>query len=50
MIEGPEVAKWILEHFGTDVLDVTAVDRALLEKRSLATRLIDRIAAFWARL
>ncbi len=50
VIEGPEVAKWILEHFGTNVLDVTAVDRALLEKRSLATRLIDRIAAFWARL
>jgi cardiolipin synthase len=50
VIEGHEVAKWILDHFGTNVLDVRPIDRAFLERRSLLTRWIDRAAAVWARL
>ena len=47
---GTEVSKWILEHFGTDVLDVTPIDRELLARRPFWTRWLDRAAAFWARL
>ena len=50
VIEGPETAEWILEHFGTNVLDVRSIDRAFLERRSLFTRWIDRAAAAWARI
>ncbi|MAG31280.1 MAG: hypothetical protein CL908_10385 [Deltaproteobacteria bacterium] len=50
VFEGTEVAKWILEHFGTDVFDVTPVDRAMLDSRTPWMRWIDRAAAFWARL
>ena len=50
VIEGHEAAKWILDHFGTNVLDVRPIDRAFLERRSLLTRWIDRAAAVWARL
>jgi cardiolipin synthase len=50
VIEGHEAAKWILDHFGTDILDVSPIDRALLERRWLLTRWIDRAAAIWARL
>jgi len=50
VIEGPETAEWILEHFGTNVLDVRSIDRAFLERRSLLTRWIDRVAAAWARI
>lgn len=50
VVEGEQAAKWILDHFGTDVLDVSPIDRALLAQRSFGTRLLDRIAAFWARL
>jgi cardiolipin synthase len=50
VIEGEEAAKWIRDHFGTDVLDVSPIDRALIDRRSLGTRLVDRIAAFLARL
>ncbi len=49
VIEGHETAKWILDHFGTDVLDVRAIDRAYLDRRSLLMRWIDRAAAVWAR-
>jgi len=50
VIEGDETAKWILDHFGTNVLDVRPIDRAFLERRSLLTRWIDRAAAAWARV
>jgi cardiolipin synthase len=50
VIEGHDAAKWILDHFGTDVLDVSPIDQALLERRSLLSRWIDRAAAVWARL
>lgn len=50
VIEGGEATKWIIDHFGTDVMDVSPIDQALLERRSLVTRWIDRAAAFWARL
>ena len=50
MIQGREATKWILDHFGTDVLDVSAIDQAMLERRSLLTRWIDRAAAVLARL
>lgn len=50
VIEGHAEAKWILEHFGTDILDVCPIDRAVLERRSFLTRWIDKAAAIWARL
>jgi len=50
VIEGRPAAKWILDHFGTDVLDVRPIDRAYLDRRSPITRWIDRLAAAWARL
>ncbi len=50
VIEGPEAADWIHEHFGPDVLDVTPIDRASLDRRSFWTRGVDRAAAIWARL
>jgi cardiolipin synthase A/B len=50
VFEGPNVGKWIHQHFGTDVLDVTPIDQDLLARRSLWTRGIDRIAAVWAKL
>jgi cardiolipin synthase len=50
VFEGAEVANWILAHFGTDVLDVTPIDQALLSRRPIWTRWIDRAAALWARL
>jgi cardiolipin synthase len=49
VIEGQETAKWILDHFGTNVHDVRVIDRAYLERRSLLMRWIDRAAAVWAR-
>jgi hypothetical protein len=49
VIESHETAKWILDHFGTNVHDVRAIDRAYLERRSLLMRWIDRAAAVWAR-
>jgi cardiolipin synthase len=50
VIEGHAAAKWILDHFGTDIHDVSPIDQALLERRSLLSRWIDRAAAVWARL
>ena len=50
VIAGHAEAKWILENFGTDVLDVCAIDSAVLERRSFVTRWIDKAAAIWARL
>ena len=49
VIEGHQAARWILDHFGTNVLDVREIDAAFLERRSLFTRWIDRAAAAWAR-
>jgi cardiolipin synthase len=50
VIDGQKEAKWILEHFGTDVLDVCPIDRAVLAKRSFVTRWIDKAAVLWARI
>ena len=50
VIEGQAEAKWILEHFGTDIFDVCPIDRAVLARRSFLTRWIDKFAAIWARL
>lgn len=50
VIEGHETADWILEHFGTDVFDVSPIDRALLARRPPWTRTIDRLAALAARM
>lgn len=50
VIEGHAEAKWILDHFGTDILDVCPIDRAVLERRSFLTRWVDKFAAIWARL
>jgi cardiolipin synthase len=50
VIEGHVEAKWILEHFGTDILDVCPIDRAVLERRSLLTRWTDKFASICARL
>ncbi len=50
VIEGPALAKWIMQHFGTDVLDVRPIDLPALARRSFWTRWIDLLAAFAARL
>jgi len=50
VIDGPSEAKWILEHFGTDISDVCPIDCAVLAKRSFVTRWIDKVAAIWARI
>jgi cardiolipin synthase len=50
VFEGPDTAQWVLQHFGTNVLDVTPIDQPLLKRRRFWTRWIDRTAAFWARL
>lgn len=50
VFEAPELAKWIMQHFGPDILDVRPIDLELLARRSLWTRLIDRIAVLWARV
>jgi hypothetical protein len=50
VIDGQSEAKWILEHFGTDILDVCPIDSAVLAKRSFLTRWIDKVAAIWARI
>ena len=50
VIEGHVEAKWILEHFGTNVADVRPINSDDLESRSFVTRWVDRVAASWARL
>ena len=50
VFQGPRVGKWIREHFGTNVLDVTPIDEALLARRRFWTRWIDRFATLWAKL
>ncbi len=50
IIDGQAEAKWILEHFGTNVFDVCPIDCDVLAKRSVVTRWIDKAAAIWARL
>jgi len=50
VFEGPEVGRWIREHFGTDIMDVTAIDEALLNRRRFWTRLLDRFATIVTKL